>query len=144
MRTTEDERKAPRWDDEPRSGEFGPQGAALILELQRLRKAIDAEKNETRAKRPKPRAKAKPEPRRHLVPKRKRKNRVRKAIAVCLQQFGLTSPPDVEPRHEPAPTPAPLRRSPTLAPRDPLTMDLSGLASDLQKHMVVNPAAEID
>jgi HlyD family secretion protein len=142
MRTTENERNARRWGNDPQSGEFGPQGAALILELQRLRKAMDAEKEETRAPRRKPRAKAKPDPRRQLAPKRKRKSRVRKAIALCLQQFGLKAAPEVERRHEP--TPPPRRPSPTLAPRDPLTMDLSSLASDLHNRIVVNPAADDD
>src|SRR5215471_11523441 len=101
MRMTDNERDAPRWGNEPQSGEFGPQGAALILELQRLRKAIDAEKNETRASPDKPRAKAKPDPRRHQAAKRKRKSRVRKAIAVCLQQFGLKGSPELERQVEP-------------------------------------------
>src|SRR5689334_19372306 len=150
MRTTENERNAPRWGNDPQSGEFGPQGAALILELQRLRKAMDAEKNEARAAPRKPRAKTKPDPRRRqLAAKRKRKSRVRKAIAVCLQQFGLKGSPDVERRPEPAPlpresAPPPRRPSPTLAPRDPLTMDLNSLTSDLQKRIVVDPAADAD
>ena len=156
MRTIENERNAPRWGDDAQSGEFGPQGDALILELQRLRKAIDAERNETRASPRKPRAKAKPDPRRHLAPKRKRKSRVRKAIAVCLQQFGLKAPPEAERRHEPvtraeaerrrepAPAPPPRQPSPTLAPRDPLTMDLSSLTSDLQKRIEMDSAAGTD
>jgi membrane fusion protein, type I secretion system len=153
MRTTDNERNAPRWGNEPQSGEFGPQGAALILELQRLRKAIDAEKSETRTSPHKPRAKPRPDPRRHQAAKRKRKSRVRKAIAVCLQQFGLNSPQEAERLREPAPppreptsppreaAPPPRRPSPTLAPRDPLTMDLTSLASDHHNRIVVNPVA---
>lgn len=158
MRTIENERNAARWGNDPQSGEFGPQGAALILELQRLRKAIDAERNETRATRRKPRAKAKPDSRRHPALKRKRKSRVRKAIAACLQQFGLKGAPEGERRHESeverhsqpeidprhVPSPPPRRPSPTLAPRDPLTMDLSSLTGDLQNRIVVDPAADED
>src|SRR5690349_17999380 len=120
MRMSDNERNAPRWGSDPQSDEFGPQGDALILELQRLRRAIDAEKNEIRASRHKPRAKTKLDPRRHQAAKRKRKSksksRVRQAIAVCLQQFGLKSPLEFELLQEPAPPP----RVPTYRPpREP-------------------------
>jgi hypothetical protein len=36
-----EEHEAPRWNDDPAAGEFGPQGEALILELRRLRHAFD-------------------------------------------------------------------------------------------------------
>jgi len=165
MRMTDNERNAQSWGSDPQSGEFGPQGDALILELQRLRRAIDAEKNEIRASRNKPRVKTKPDPRRHQTAKRKRKSksRVRQAIAACLQQFGLTSPLDVERLHEPAPparepasppreaapppreaAPPPRRPSPTLAPRDPLTMDLTSLAPAFPNRIAANPSADTD
>jgi len=160
MRGTDNERSTPRWDNDPQSDEFGPQGDALILELQRLRRAIDAEKNEARAPRGRPRHKAKADPRHRARPKRRRKSRMSKAIDVCLQQFGLRAPPEIEPRREPAPsghephpktgphfagsTAAPRRPSPTLAPHDPLTMDLSSLAPDIQGAINVNPAAGAD
>src|SRR5690242_21781225 len=88
---------AQRWSDESRTGEFGPQGEALILELQRLRHAFDAESAQARKSRsPKrggteaKRQQRKPPP----PPKRKRrKSRVSQAIDVCLQQIGLKAPP---------------------------------------------------
>src|SRR6185312_10666163 len=78
-------------------------------------------------------------------------------IDVCLQQFGLRAPPEIESRREPAPPEpaphpkngphstgsmaAPRRPSPTLAPHDPLTMDLGSLAPDIQGAIGINPAA---
>ena len=50
---------APRWSDDPRASEFGPQGAALILELQRLRHAFDDEIQRPRKPRGAPRSTAK-------------------------------------------------------------------------------------
>jgi HlyD family secretion protein len=147
-----DDRATPRWSDNSQSGEFGPQGAALILELQRLRHAIDAELNEGRKPRGKPQRSAKPDPRRRpgAPKKRRRKSRMSKAIDACLQQVGLKAPPPPEPRFEPtrrkpahAPTPtAPVRPSPTLAPNDPLTMDLGSLAPEI--HVDAHPSPRLD
>jgi len=146
-----DDRGTPRWGDDSQSGEFGPQGAALILELQRLRHAIDAELNEGRKPRGKPQRGAKPDPRRRPGPpkKRRRKSRMSKAIDACLQQVGLKAPPRPEPRLEPRRNPAhdaapaaPLRPSPTLAPNDPLTMDLGSLAPEI--HLDPHPSPGLD
>jgi HlyD family secretion protein len=138
-----DDRGAPRWRDDSQSGEFGPQGAALILELQRLRYAIDAELDKKRKPRGKAQRDAKPDARHRLGPpkKRRRKSRMSKAIDACLQQVGLKAPPRPEPGFEPrrrpaldaAPTTpaAPVRPSPALAPNDPLTMDLGSLAPEI-------------
>jgi HlyD family secretion protein len=138
-----DDRGAPRWSDDSQSGEFGPQGAALILELQRLRYAIDAELDKKRKPRGKAQRDAKPDARHRLGPpkKRRRKSRMSKAIDACLQQVGLKAPPRPEPGFEPrrrpaldaAPTTpaAPVRPSPALAPNDPLTMDLGSLAPEI-------------
>jgi HlyD family secretion protein len=137
----------PRWNDNPRSQDFGPQGDALILELQRLRRAYD-EENGSQRKAPRATRKAakaaKPEPRpRPAAPKRPRKSRVRKVVNACLEQIGLKTPPkierrqqpshdlDVPPPREPSPTQAPREPSPTLAPRDPLTMDLPKLTGQM-------------
>jgi membrane fusion protein, type I secretion system len=157
MRLTEDDRHSSRWNDDPQSDEFGPQGAALILELQRLRQALDAENKEVRrprgksrpaAKRPAAkRPAAKPDPIRVKRTKRRRKSRMGKAIDVWLQQFGLKARPEVERRYEPAPPPPPppppRRASPRLAPHDPLTMDLSSLAPDIRKHMPGRSVADV-
>jgi len=143
-----DDRAAPRWSDNPQSGEFGPQGAALILELQRLRHAIDAELHEGRKPRGNPQPGAKPDPRRGGGPpkKRRRKSRMSKAIDACLQQVGLKAPPRPEPRLEPRRKPthdaAPVRPSPTLAPNDPLTMDLGRLAPEI--HVDPHPSPGLD
>jgi HlyD family secretion protein len=160
MKFTETEQGPAHSGDDPQSDEFGPQGAALILELQRLRQAIESEKKEAHAPRAKPHRKTKLNPRRHARPKRPRKSRMGKAIDVCLQQFGLRAPREIERRREPAPsgydvhpktgphfaesTAPPRRPSPTLAPRDPLTMDLSSLTPDVHGAVDVNPAAGVD
>jgi HlyD family secretion protein len=146
-----DDRGALRWSDDSQSGEFGPQGAALILELQRLRHAIDAELNEGRKARGQPQRGAKPDPRRRPGPpkKRRRKSRMSKAIDACLQQVGLKAPPRPEPRFEPRRNPAhdaapaaPVRPSPALAPNDPLTMDLGSLAPEI--HIDPHPSPGLD
>ena len=43
-----DGRRAPRWEGESRDDAVGPQGAALILELQRLRQAFELEDGDGR------------------------------------------------------------------------------------------------
>src|ERR1700749_4849107 len=92
MRPTDHlERDAPRWNDDAAAGEFGPQGAALILELRRLRHALDEEKRSAREAADAERRSAQPprQRRRAAASKRRRKGRVAKAIDVCLQQIGL-------------------------------------------------------
>jgi HlyD family secretion protein len=74
-------------------GAFGPQGAALILELQRLRRAFEDESHgepavEKAARQPRrPSGLAKPA--RAAKPKRRRKSRMGRAIDVCLGQLGF-------------------------------------------------------
>ncbi len=146
---------APRWNDDPSSQDFGPQGAALILELQRLRHAFDEENRSQRKPRGAPRRATKPDPRhRPRPPKRPRKGKSRmgKVVDACLQQIGLKAPPEIErrprpshdldvpPPREPSPTLAPREPSPTLAPRDPLTMDLAKLAPEMAKPVDVSPS----
>jgi HlyD family secretion protein len=129
MRTPRDLDSAPsHLNDDPRSDGLGPQGAALILELQRLRRAFDSENASNRSRGPSRRGGG-PQPRRRKSPKRprKKKSRMGKAIDICLQQFGL-KPADQPERKSDAPgetTMPPRRESPTLAPRDPLSMDLT-------------------
>jgi len=139
-----EEHEAPRWNDDSAAGEFGPQGAALILELQRLRRAFDEESRNARRPAEGRRRNSEP-PRRHRAgpPKRRRrKSRMAEAINVCLQQIGLKAlDHKVQPREllrEAAPLP-PRRRSPTLAPRDPLTMDLARLTPEIGAPIELNP-----
>ena len=121
---------APRWGDDSRDPDWGLQGEALILELQRLRRALEAEKPGHRRRRS-----AEPHPPRRRPPqKHSRKTLMGQAIDVCLQHIGLKSPAGSE---RPAQAPRdpniapPNRPSPALAPRDPLTMDLSAVAPEM-------------
>jgi HlyD family secretion protein len=126
---------ASRWNDDPAAGEFGPQGAALILELRRLRHAMDEEKrNAQEAADTERRAAQPPRRRRRATASRQpRKGRVAKAIDACLQQIGLRTVEQTEPRSAPTRESAPIpheHSSPTLAPREPLTMDLGKLTPE--------------
>jgi HlyD family secretion protein len=120
---------APRWADHQREQDWGPQGEALILELQRLRRALEAEVPGHRRRRS-----GEPHPRRKPPQKRPRKSRMGQAIEACLQQIGLRAPAHGEKppqvRHDPNIVP-PSRQSPALAPHDPLTMDLSWLGPEM-------------
>jgi HlyD family secretion protein len=126
-------RGARQWENDSHADRLGPQGAALILELQRLRRAFDEESRrhhnngsahggETGRRR------------RPSSPKRPKKNRMSKAIELCLQQFGLkTASPTASASTalSETTTAPPRRESPTLAPRDPLTMDFTSPLPDL-------------
>jgi len=108
----DDEESALPWIGEPASQAAGPQGAALILELQRLRQAFDeGDPRPARARQPS-RDRVRPPqdrphstgPRRPRQPKRKRKSKIGRAIDACLEQFGLNTPAPVAPdgpRREP-------------------------------------------
>jgi membrane fusion protein, type I secretion system len=84
-----------RWANEPNGDGVGPQGAALILELQRLRQAFEhEERNEAKphqapyaARRGARRAAR----RRTRQPKNQLKGKVGRVIDVCLEQFGLSA-----------------------------------------------------
>ena len=120
-----------RWIGEQHGEGVGPQGAALILELQRLRQAFEHEElNDPHA----PRA-------RHPVrndlhrgrqraarPKRK-KGKIERVINVCLEQFGLTAAaPSVRGSgHAQEPTAAapPRRPGPIIAPHDPFLINVT-------------------
>jgi HlyD family secretion protein len=139
-----EEHEAPRWNDDPAADEFGPQGAALILELQRLRRAFD-EENRSARKSADARRRGSEAPRRRRASPRK--GRVAKAIDVCLQQIGLKAPDQQEqPRELPreAAPPPPRRPSPTLAPHDPLTMDLAKLAPKISRPFKLDPSMGLE
>ena len=118
---------------------FGPQGTALILELQRLRHAFDSEAHDeppVEQAGPRPRGASGPDRRpRAGLPKRRRKGKMGRAIDVCLGQFGFrtaaaSGADRMETLHRsPA---APLhRRSPSIAPDEPLRMNLTKLAPEI-------------
>jgi membrane fusion protein, type I secretion system len=125
MRTPDDIDGPPQWGEEPGSDGMGLQGAALILELQRLRHAFDNDNASRRARGPS-RRNAQQQPRRRKPPKRaKKKGGMGKWLQ---QQFGLKPAIPAERRRNDAPaeiTMPPRRESPALAPRDPLSMDLT-------------------
>ena len=88
-----DDWAAPRSGAESRREAVGPQGAALILELQRLRHAFELEDvNDAHApqvRRP-ARDNLRPAGRQRMrQPKRQQKGRMGRAIDVCLEQFGF-------------------------------------------------------
>jgi HlyD family secretion protein len=116
---------------------LGPQGAALILELQRLRRAFEDE-NPREPRAPKPRRPAREDTVRDRRPppgrrKRPQKGKVVRAIDVCLEQFGFKAAEPTGRRNEPAGEPAaplPRRQTRSVAADDPLSMNLSKLGPD--------------
>jgi HlyD family secretion protein len=81
--------------DEPRRDGVGPQGAALILELERLRHAFDEEPlNDLRTPqsgRPGRGGPRPPPPGRQRPPKRQRKGKIERALELCLGPFGFNA-----------------------------------------------------
>ncbi len=137
-----DGRHASRWVGESHEEAVGPQGAALILELQRLRQAFERDAADA-AHEPQPRRPAREELRppahaRTRQPKRKRRSKMGRAFDVCLEQLGLTATAPAAPRNAPrsepavapvarkarkprkeAAAPPPRRPGPIIAPDDP-------------------------
>jgi HlyD family secretion protein len=117
--------------DDPMHDGPGPQGAALILELQKLRRAFDAEGLNDRRTRTSPvdRSEQKRQQGKDRPKKRRRKGRIEQAIDICLQPFRLkaSAPPARKPQaltEAQAPTEAhaqsPYRRSAPNAAHKPL------------------------
>src|SRR5690348_14274422 len=80
----------PRFGLEPRGDGYGPQGSALIMELQRLRQAFDDDDGDPRTGRRGSRDGAgrnRRQPSRRS--KRKKKGTVERALDICLRPFGL-------------------------------------------------------
>src|SRR6516164_187391 len=83
------------WDSETNRDDVGPQGAALILELQRLRQAFEHQeagnpfspKGDRTARRGTRPAKH----RKSSKPRRRSKGKMGRVIDVCLGQIGLAS-----------------------------------------------------
>jgi len=104
-----DGRRAPRWVGESDDDTVGPQGAALILELQRLRQAFereDADEPRPQTRRPAREELRSPASARSRQPKRQRKGKMSRAFDICLEQLGLTAAAPAARRSEPAPEPA--------------------------------------
>ena len=110
---------------------YGSQGAALILELERLRRDLDREirskQHASRAPRPAPDISPRPTRTKTSRLKRRKKGKVGRVIDYCLEQVGLKSVVPAERREPPdaAPVTPPRHPSPTLAPCRPLSMDLT-------------------
>ncbi|MDB5653339.1 MAG: hypothetical protein JWQ94_952 [Tardiphaga sp.] len=78
----------------PGQDAFGPQGAALVLELQRLRRAFDSEIHDQQVSRET--IEAHGQPLRAQIGRGRRRNDggMKRVIRFCLEQLGLTSVPD--------------------------------------------------
>jgi HlyD family secretion protein len=97
-RPQHDDASAQRPAGEPRREGVGPQGAALILELQRLRQAFDPETSDDvptpQARRPAREGSRPPSPgRQRTRPPKQKKSKMERAIAVCLEQLGFGAAP---------------------------------------------------
>jgi HlyD family secretion protein len=118
--------------DDPISGAFGLQGAALVLELQRLRLAFDGEirgnPDAAPTQRAVPDVSAQPVRAGAGRSRRGKKGRMRQAVNFWLEWFGFKSPAPAKRRMKPQDdtrvTPS---RAPgmSLAPYRPLSMDLT-------------------
>ena len=123
---------AQRADGNPNPDAFGPQGAALILELQHLRRAFDSEirshQDAARAQLAAPDTPSHPIGARASRRKRRKKGRMERVIDFWLEQFGFRSAASAERRIEPPDealvTP---QRHPgqSVAPIRPLSIDLT-------------------
>jgi HlyD family secretion protein len=121
--------------------DVGPQGAALILELQRLRQAFERDdRNETQRppRRPRTDDDRPAGPRRRRASKKPKKRGMGRVIEMCLEQFGLNASAPVEhrappPRQSPPPV-RPLRPQAASKPRQrkPVTL-INPDAGDLSR-----------
>ena len=111
--TYQDVLERPRRDP-PR--DVGPQGEALILELQRLRQAFERD-NWSEALTPPPRSQPPNDIRpggakRRRAPKRPTKRGMSRVIKMCLEQFGLYGSAAAARREPPPPPPLPQAKRP--------------------------------
>ena len=133
MRTIENAERfdasRPNWANEPQIEGVGPQGEALILELQRLRQAFNEDDGAGRRRKRSLREGDGAEPDRHRrgdKPKRRRKGRMGRAIDGWLTQFGLKSPAEgPDERLFDATRVDPPRRRAKAAPSEPVVMKRS-------------------
>ena len=101
----------------------GSQGAALVLELERLRRDLDREvrsnQHASRTRCSAPDTSPRPIRTKTSRPKRQKKGKVGRVIDFCLEQVGFKSVVPAQRRREPpdaAPIPTPRHPSPSLAP----------------------------
>jgi membrane fusion protein, type I secretion system len=119
---------APRWASDQSGDAAGPQGEALILELQRLRQAFEQENPDCRhapRKRAASRDDARPAPaarQRVQGPRRRQKGKMGRVIDVWLEQFGWSGAAAARRRNEtargPAAVPPQRGRAPAVTPDD--------------------------
>jgi HlyD family secretion protein len=124
-----------RWANIENDGGVGPQGTALILELQRLRRALDHEEAQTSSDSVR---KASSTARRKTSrPKRPQKGKVGRTINALLEQFGLASaatPREVNAATQEAASASPLLRpEPSIASDAPSMIDLERDNAGLNK-----------
>src|ERR1700722_8432560 len=127
------------WRREADADRVGPQGEALILELQRLRQALDGERGDGRhppgsSGRGEARKRQAPRKSQPLRPGRKPKSTVKRAIDICLKPFGINTPIHAVGSSNPLVEPAvpPLHRhSPPIFQSDPVYMDLRNSVPDM-------------
>ena len=133
-----------RWANIENEGGAGPQGAALILELQRLRQALEREEVQSHAN-------VRPSPGRRNSdhPRRPKKGKVGRAIGVCLEQLGLAPPVKLrhlkDPKDETSIIP-PQRPHETAAASDaPTNLDQARLqpCDDYQSMHIESPRMEL-
>ena len=112
----------PRFGVEPRGDGYGPQGSALIMELQRLRQAFDDDgdgdpRTGRRGSRDGAGRNRRPPSRRS---KRKKKGTVERALDICLRPFGLRTAMPEHPRGDMLReiAPPPRRRGPSISVDD--------------------------
>ena len=121
-----DDTTSDRWANIGNDRGVGPQGAALILELQRLRQAF--EHNQVEAPSDTRRGPSSTVHRNSARPKGRQRGKVGRVIDACLEQFGLSSlakPTDAkDPRHDAASAPPSHRDGPEIAPDAPSMIDL--------------------
>jgi membrane fusion protein, type I secretion system len=133
MRSTENAERLdasePNWGNQSQDGGVGPQGEALILELQRLRQAFNEDDGSDQRRGRSSRHDDGAEPdryRRGKGAKRRRKGRMGRAIDSWLTQFGLKAPAqDRDERPFGAPPPDPPRRRAKAVPGEPVVMKRS-------------------
>ncbi|MGQ0681764.1 HlyD family type I secretion periplasmic adaptor subunit [Bradyrhizobium sp.] len=133
--------------------DVGPQGEALILELQRLRRAFERDQwNETQAapRRPPPRE-SRPAAGQRRAPRKPRKRGMVRVIEMCLEQLGLgasapparrTQPPTRSSAPPSPPPPLPPQAAPKPRQKKPVT-PVAPVAMDLAKMDLARPVPEI-
>jgi HlyD family secretion protein len=124
------------WDSEANRDDVGPQGAALVLELQRLWRAYEHQEGgdpSPRANRPTRGSARSVKRQKSSQPRGRSKGKMGRVIDVCLGQIGLAARGRAARRNEKIdePTYAPTRgQSPTIAPKNPAPIDLRKTSGD--------------